>query len=207
MRKHHPAAPILLLLMLFASLLLVQPAQPSLHPITQIWTLETEWRIIGTAVPVQNTPEGFTIFLTAKHVVEAAGQPAFSLHHGKQKYDMVRVEQCEKLDLAAVWVQGVVPVVPLDYAPSVVGERLEGGGFIYGRELTLTEGLVPGHGAVSIDVLPGCSGGPILRNRKLVGIIATCVLSPCGDERVAVGALCGFVEICDAAEWLSGILR
>lgn len=206
------AAPILLVLMLLSLLWLTTPSDigppPSyLHPAQATVKVILGEGGMGSGIPVVVTPQGFTIVLTAKHVVEGAAQETMSVKAGEVTKSVSRVELHPTLDIAAVWVQIQLPVVPVDVSPTAFGERLQGVGFLFGDQLQLAEGLVSAPGKLSIDILPGCSGGPVLRGDRVVGILTMCVVvgSPLGG--IPVGAQATFVEISTAGAWLSGILR
>lgn len=161
----------------------------------------------GSGIPVRITPEGFTIVLTAKHVVENVLPEVVSVIAGETSTPVSRIERHPVLDLAALWVQVQLPAIGIDYDPIAFGERLQGAGFLFGDSLTLAEGLVSIPGHVSIDILPGCSGGPVIRNGRLVGVLVQCIVAGSPFGRIPIGAQAIFVEISAAREWLSDILR
>lgn len=161
----NPAAPILLVLMLLGLLWLTGPVDlpppPSyFHPAQATVKVILGEGGMGSGIPVE-TRLGFTIVLTAKHVVEGAAVETMTVQAGEVTLPVTRVEQNDSLDIAALWVPMQLPVVPVDYAPIFFGERLQGAGFLFGEQLQLAEGLVSRPGKFSIDIMPGCSGGPV----------------------------------------------
>lgn len=214
MRKFPRRAAVLFLGALLALLAFIPLALPSPMILPLSWhPAQATVKVIlgeggmGSGIPVDVTPEGFTIVLTAKHVVEGAAQATMSVQAGEVTLPVTRVEQHATLDIAAIWVQMQLPVVRVDGAPIAFGERLQGAGFLFGDQLQLAEGLVSIPGHFSIDILPGCSGGPVLREGRVVGILVQCIVANSPFGGMPVGAQAIFVQISEARDWLSGILR
>ncbi len=174
---------------------------PARHP--------AEWTVMvigpdgtGSGIPVKQTPEGFTIVLTAKHVAERITPPEGFVRSGEVTLPITRVELHPDMDVAAIWVQERLPTVEIDYEPVQFADEVEGAGWVFGSFLNLTRGLVARHGNVSMDSYPGCSGGPVFRRHRLVGIIVA-------SMRVGglpVGGPSDFVQLSKAESWLRGIL-
>jgi hypothetical protein len=187
------------------SLWLVQQPGPFPPPAGQpaeLTLLLKEGQGSGSGIGVKVTPAGFTIVLTAKHVAEHLNVDTSTVLSGEVELPIVRIEMCPDADLAAVWVQRQLPVVPVDYSRVQFGDRVQAAGWVYGSFLHLDEGLVARNGNVSIDSYPGCSGGPVLRNGKLVGLI----VSSMRQAGIPVGGPSDFEEISRSAAWLRGIL-
>lgn len=160
----------------------------------------------GSGVPVAVTPQGFTVVLTAKHVIDAGPQDELCVRLGDISATVVRIERHPELDLAAVWIQTRLPVIQFDMNAIQFGERIQAAGWIFGEYLTLVEGLVSNPGQFSADVLPGCSGGPVIRNGRLIGILVACLAIHSPFGRIPIGAQADFVEISVAQPWLESIL-
>lgn len=160
----------------------------------------------GTPVAVRGNQ---TAILTARHVVEDESMslptPMFAELAGRQ-YPVVQVCMHPELDVAIVWVEGRLPVVPMDHAPAVLGQRVQACGWLFGVQLQLDEGLVCEPDKASVDMLPGCSGGSIFREGEIVGVVSKTISisSPFGG--IPVGACVDFVPIADAWRWICATL-
>lgn len=150
----------------------------------------------GTAVPVLRWAD-FTVFVTAKHVVEGTSRVSIGEHVA------ARVELHPELDLAAVWIQVQVPAVPVSRDPPTMGDRLLAVGYPLAEDLVIYEGIYSVPGVCSADVLPGCSGGPVFNSGRLVGIISKCIRIGYGP----VGSVCYFVPTEQLLSWVGDMIR
>jgi trypsin-like peptidase len=180
--------------------LLIRPEPEHPAKLTALVDTPTGW---GSAIPVHNTQDGLTIYLTAKHVVESAQGEPFRV--GERL--VLRFEAHPTLDIAAVWVQGTLPTVPFSFEHVPFGARVESAGFQFGQFFALMDGLVSGQGWASLDSLPGCSGGPVFYQGRLVGITIGSMRANTAFGPIPIGALCQFVEISEVESELRAILR
>lgn len=123
----------------------------------------------GSCVPIHRWMD-FTVFLTCKHVVEAAqGQP-FAIRVGASRLDVLRAEVHPDLDVALLLVQVQVPIVSMSPEPVHFGDHVFASGWTMMRHM-LTDGYVSADDTCSASIFPGMSGGGLFRDGKLVGII------------------------------------
>lgn len=164
----------------------------------------------GSCVPIHRWAD-FTVFLTCKHVVEAAqGQP-FAIRVGASRLPVLRAEIHPELDAALLLVQVQVPVVQMDAEPVRFGDHVFASGWTMMRHM-LTDGYVSDDTTCSASIFPGMSGGGVFRNGKLVGIIeavgmAGLPIEPFGGGvNVPVTFIHVFTPISAALPWIQGML-
>jgi hypothetical protein len=185
------------------------PESEPFHPAELVCFLDTPTGN-GSAVPIAVTPEGFTVLLTARHVVEDLILPSdltVSLRRGLP-VPATRVEPCPDLDLALIWVQKVWPIVPFDLQELHFGDRVQGSGYFFNGPLMVSDGVLSERDIASVEAFPGCSGGAVLREGRLVGIIHSSgrVGVKGGMGSVPVGGIAIFVSISDALPWIRATL-
>lgn len=159
----------------------------------------------GSGTPVQSHPMGITVILTAKHVAEhMTFDGTTRAIQGERTATAVRAELHPDLDVALVWFAGdEFELVEIDTAPLAVGSRAHAVGWMFGQVRTIGEGLISNRDSLSVDIMPGCSGGAVLRHNRVVGVLAANIVV----GGLPVGAVAIFVPISEIAGWLSGILN
>lgn len=157
----------------------------------------------GTAFPIHVTDQGFTILLTAKHVTESSmGWGTATVTVDGEPVPVTRVEQHLTEDVALIWIQRELPVLPLSDHEPRFGERAQVSGLAFGRFLLFSEGLISSPTEVSADIMPGCSGGPVFVDGRVVGV-AVANLQFGG---IPVGAMALFVKISTVRDWIDASL-
>lgn len=146
--------------------------------------------------------QDLVIVLTAGHVVEGEEAANVRVQLGDLSWPAVRIEKHPTLDLAAIWIQSDVPTVPYSTEKPGFGARAQVSGYQFGEFMTVAEGLISGD-AVSVDSLPGASGGPVFCDGRVIGIVTRSLRC----MQIPIGASATFVPFSDAEEWISGILR
>lgn len=176
---------------------------PARHPAQLVVRLVIPNVGVGSGVPVK-VQGNRTAILTCKHVT-AEGN-ALVARLGEAEWPVVQVQEHPSLDLAVVWIEGQLPVLEISLTSDQIGDRLQAVGWLFGDQLHVCEGLVCGKGKLSVDMMPGCSGGPVLRGQEVVGIVEATVSisSPFGN--IPIGAAADFVPLSEAEPWIRAML-
>lgn len=122
-----------------------------------------------------------------------------------------RVHLHPHLDLALVKIEGLKGKVEIATELPKFGDELRTIGHHEGQVKLMTsghQGKVPGH--MSCEVMPGCSGGPVLNARgELVGIVATVWIYrlPFGGS-LPISHMAGYTPIdADTRAWILSIVN
>lgn len=162
----------------------------------------------GSCVPIHRWAD-FTVFVTCKHVVEAATGRPFFVQVGASRLPVLRVEAHPDLDVALLLVQIQVPIVEMDAEPVRFGDHVFASGWTMMRHM-LSDGYVSADDTCSASIFPGMSGGGLFRNEKLVGIIEAVGMAgmdtPFGRFGVPVTFVHVFTPISRALPWIQGML-
>lgn len=192
-------------------LFLLRPSSPALpktqHPAayTLLVTGENEEAAVhASCFGIVVTADGHTILATAKHVVEGfqANGLTASVRSGDVTVAVDRMESHPELDVGLLWVPIQLPCLPWSLETAEFGDRVQAAGWCFGQFLSLTEGLVANRGCLSVDLLPGASGGPVFKDGRAIGVVSRSVQlgSPFGP--MPIGASVDFVELAQVETWL-----
>ena len=128
----------------------------------------------GTAVCVGHTPEGYSVFLTAKH--NFRGARGGEIFHDGRWIAAEAINQHPSEDVLSFEAAADVPALQLAEAERI-GESVEIRGYgpeYHGRKASAFWGIMEtGYvaGRDGLHPIPGDSGGPVLQNERVVGII------------------------------------
>lgn len=148
--------------------------------------------------------------LTAKHVATlgvttADGLEVLAIHaHPDPEVDVAVL--LVKLDLLNR------PITPLGPVDAVFGDLLRGSGWYFGRFLNAFEGRAGAAGLISVDVVPGASGGPVVDERgRLIGVVKTTMRASLNGPAEFGGGQIGlgvsmFEPISNFRAWVDAIL-
>jgi hypothetical protein len=185
---------------------IVRPSNPLSLP--AVVDLPQGW---GSCVPVHSWHD-FTVFLTSRHVIEAAhGAPFWvRLDPKSPRLPVVRAEVHPTLDAGLLLVQVRVPVVELSEVPLEFGDRIICSSWIYCGDprRTVSEGIVSQWDTCSASVYPGMSGGGIFRDGRLVGIVEAVAVDQNGpwDRGVYLTFVQIFTPVSRVRPWIEGML-
>lgn len=194
---------IFVILLIAIAFLQAAPASlPLLHPAEHVLRVDLPTGY-GSCTPIKSV-EGKTWVLTAKHVAEAAPiADLFQVLYLGEEIRALRIVENPDLDVALVLVDGMLPALPMDEDPPFLGERLQSAGWDFGQWFNLSEGLVSGMDHMTTDSFPGSSGGAVLRNGQITGVIH----SNFQITGTVVGGQTFFTPISEISDWIRATIK
>ena len=200
-------ASLVLLVLFWGSIAgILRQQAPTRHPASLVAHVRLPGSGTGSGTPIAHQG-GRTAVLTAAHVVSVTADPTeLVVELDGMSYPVKVAVAHPSLDLAIVWVVGRLPLVEVDFHAPEMGDRLLAAGWLFGEQLHLAEGLMGEKGKLSVDVMPGCSGGPVFRDGRVNGVVVATVSvsSPFGS--IPLGVSADFVPLCVARDWLRAML-
>ena len=185
------------------------PAAVTHNPLAQsaIVDLPEGW---GSCIPIHSWLD-FTVFVTAKHVIEGThGQPFWvRLDMQSPRLPVIRAEMHPTLDCGLLLVQVRTPIVQMADVPVEFGDQVFCSSWAVGRRV-LSSGYVSQRDTCTASVFPGMSGGGLFKDGKLIGIVEAVAMAGAqiGPFQFAlpVTFIQIFTPISNARPWIESML-